>query len=187
MPQILRPAVTAVAAAAMLTGAPVVPFAAAKAEARDWRGDRHWGRHRHRDRVDAGDIIAGAIVLGGIAAIASGISKSAKEKRERDWDRDNAYDGGRGYDDRTDAVDVCARAAEDEASRDAPRAIVRTIDSVSSNGARYRVKGTVEVERPRGWDRDKAGTYIDRVRFSCTARNGSVLAFALEDNYAARW
>lgn len=181
MPQILRPAATAAVAAAMMTGAPVAPFAVGKAEARDWRGDRHWGRHRHRDRVDAGDIIAGAIIIGGIAAIASGISKAERDKD--DWDRDGRF----GYEDRTDAVDVCARAAEDEARRDAPRAYVRTIDSVSNSGARYRVKGTVEVERPRGWDRDKAGTYTDRVRFSCTARNGSVVAFRFEDGYAQRW
>jgi len=177
MPQFLRPAITAAVAAAL-----VVPVAAPVRA-----GDRHWGGHRHRDRVDAGDIIAGAIIIGGIAAIASGISKSNKEKRDREWERDNSY-GGSAYDDRTDAVDVCARAAEDEARRDSQRAVVRTIDSVSNEGARYRVGGVVEIERPRGWDRDKpGGTYTDRVRFRCTARNGSVLAFAFEDNYAARW
>ena len=64
-----RPAV-AIAAAAMLsvTATPVL--------ARDWGwgGGGGYGRHhRHHDRVDAGDIFAGVLILGGIAAIASAL------------------------------------------------------------------------------------------------------------------
>ena len=64
-------------------------MAATPALARDrsWGGydeGGHWGRHH--DRVDAGDIFAGVLILGGIAAIASAASNSSKAKRERSRD-----------------------------------------------------------------------------------------------------
>lgn len=66
-----RPAVAIAAAAAFaMTASPVM--------ARGWHG------HRHRDRVDAGDVFAGLLIFGGIAAIAAAASKSNREKRERE-------------------------------------------------------------------------------------------------------
>src|SRR3546814_5987608 len=40
-----------------------------------------WGRHYHRhgDGIDGGDVLAGLLIVGGIAAIASAARKSAKE------------------------------------------------------------------------------------------------------------
>lgn len=74
--------------AAALSLAAALSMAATPALARDrnWggHGGGHWGRHH--DRVDAGDIFAGVLILGGIAAIASAASNSNKAKRERSRD-----------------------------------------------------------------------------------------------------
>lgn len=44
--------------------------------------DRGWGRHRHDDDgIDGGDILAGILLIGGIAAIASAVSNSSKRKQ----------------------------------------------------------------------------------------------------------
>lgn len=59
-------------------------------------GYRRWHR---RDRVDAGDVIGGILVIGTIAAIASAASKASQRDRypDRDYrypnrDRDYGYD-----------------------------------------------------------------------------------------------
>ena len=76
--------------AAAFSIAAALSMAATPALARDhnWGGG-NWGGgwgHRHHDRVDAGDVIAGVLILGGIAAIASAASNSNKAKRERSRD-----------------------------------------------------------------------------------------------------
>jgi hypothetical protein len=76
-------------AAAALSFAAALTMAATPALARD----RHWGGGwgRHNDRIDAGDIFAGVLIIGGIAAIASAASSSNKAKRERERARDYQY------------------------------------------------------------------------------------------------
>lgn len=49
---------------------------------RSWRGRGGW--HRDRGGIDAGDVLAGVLILGGIAAIASAASKADKEPEYRD-------------------------------------------------------------------------------------------------------
>lgn len=73
---------TALTAAAVLATA-----AAAPADAHG----RH--RHRHHDDVDAGDVVAAAVVAGGIAAIASSIKRNKRLKQDA-------------------AVEACAQEAE---------------------------------------------------------------------------
>ena len=41
----------------------------------------HW-RHYHHDDVDAGDVVAGAVIVGGIAAIASAITQGNRQKQD---------------------------------------------------------------------------------------------------------
>jgi hypothetical protein len=43
--------------------------------------------HRHHDDVDAGDVVAGAVVIGGIAAIASAIKAEKRRKQDAAVDR----------------------------------------------------------------------------------------------------
>ncbi len=63
-----------------LAGAAMLASIAAPADARH----RH---HRHHDDVDAGDVIAGAVVVGGIAAIASAIKEDKRRKQDLAVDR----------------------------------------------------------------------------------------------------
>jgi hypothetical protein len=109
------------AAASALLGTAVAP-----AEARHW--------YRHHDDVDAGDIVAGAIVVGGIAAIASAITKGNRAKQDA-------------------AVDGCAQEAE---SRTGGR--VAGIGRVSKSKGYYSVEG--ETERADGGPRESFSCMI---------------------------
>ncbi|OCC22844.1 hypothetical protein MB02_15475 [Croceicoccus estronivorus] len=127
-------------------------------QARRW--DRYgrypyYGRyHRHRGGVDAGDVLAGVLVLGGIAAIASAASNANKNRdyRERDYRtedyryrnddyrdqdynyRDSGPDGyasGRGLD---RAVDMCVAEIE-RGDR------VDSVEGVDRSASGWRVEG----------------------------------------------
>jgi len=102
----MKRAIYGVAAVASLV-ASAVP-----AEARRW--------HRHHDDVDAGDVVAGAVLVGGIAAIANAISEGNREKQDA-------------------AVDACAGEAE---NRTGGR--VADIGRVSKSKGYYTVEGRVE-------------------------------------------
>lgn len=61
-------------------------------------------RHYHRDRgIDGGDVLAGILLIGGIAAIASAASKSGRDRDARDYRyEDGRYEDGRYPDTRHD-------------------------------------------------------------------------------------
>lgn len=138
-------------------------------------GNRHW-RHRG-DGIDAGDVILGAIIIGGIAAVASAASRSnGDRKRNGDWG------GGWSRDEGTEdaAVDSCARAAEREGARYGQDARVEDITSVARQDGGWRVHGVVSAERGYGNDR-----YGDKSRFSCSVRYGQVENVRFEDQRSA--
>ncbi|MEQ1499605.1 MAG: hypothetical protein ABL914_13195 [Novosphingobium sp.] len=127
-------------AAFSLTASPVM--------ANGW-GD--WGRHRHRDRVDVGDVLTGILIIGGIAAIASAASSSNRDRdRQRedrqDHDQDYPQDRGPGYAPAVEAspswteggvgaaVDRCMQELSSGAGRD-------EIESVNRAGQGWRVQG----------------------------------------------
>lgn len=105
--------------------------------------DNH--RWHRRDRIDGGDVVAGVLVIGAIAAIAS----AANSNRDREYrypqrypapDRpydyrsgptDSRYIDNRGLD---RAVDMCARELERTARID-------MVDAVERNGDGWRVTG----------------------------------------------
>jgi hypothetical protein len=140
----------AVAALATLT-------AAAPAEAQAY----------HDRGIGAGEIIAGAAVVGGLVAIASAISND--QGRYGYGDRDNYRYGPDA------AVDACRyRASRYGSGR------VRITD-VDRRGSRsYRVRGVVEGRSGYGrYDRyDRSDRYRGGIAFRCTAReNGRVTGF----------
>lgn len=108
---------------------------------RHGRYDRYrHGRYRHRDRVDAGDVIAGVLVLGAIAAIADAANDHDRDRyRERD-ERYRDYDD---YDDRDDydssglerAADMCVDAVERDRQR------VEDVDTAQRTGEGWYVSG----------------------------------------------
>jgi len=118
---------------------------------------------RRHDGISAGEVVAGALVIGGIAAIAS--SHGNDHGRDynydragyaaRDWDgRDwRGYD--RDYGNPRQAIAQCVNAAERSASRYG-RADVTEIRDIDRNNRGYTVRGQIAVNggRDRGWDRD---------------------------------
>lgn len=142
-----------------------------------------------RDRdggIDAGEVIAGALVIGGIAAVAAAASDNKRDRYRYSYgDRyDRRYDRRyRGYDRRgynrgyrqnpRMAVDQCVRAAERDASRYSyGRANVTQIRDVDRKRNGYNVKGRIAVNDRRGygWGRNN----YDTGRFTCKVRYGRI-------------
>ena len=104
----------------------------------DAAGHRRY-RHRRDRGVDAGDVLAGILIIGGIAAIAN----AAKGSSERYPTRDSrypeprrggvSYDDGRGID---RAVDMCVEEIERNAR-------VETVDAVNRDARGWTVSGAL--------------------------------------------
>ena len=155
-----RAAIGAATAGAMLIGA-------TPAMARD-RYDR--------DGIGAGEIIAGAVVLGGLAAILSASDNDRYDDRYRGrYDNDARY--GYGYDygrygNSRSAVSQCVNSVE-RGSRRYGRTDVTEVTSIDRKRDGYRVKGRVVVRDGYGnrWGR---GGYYDKGKFTCEIRYGRV-------------
>lgn len=143
-------------AAAALAAAAALSLTATPAFARGWR--------HHHDGVDAGDVFAGLLIVGGIAAIAAAASKSNRERedaRYRDYPdyRDDGYRdvppqryderGGDDYRDRSSgawrsgvgvdaAVDACAGEIEQGRTR------IDSVETVNREGDGWRVSGRAD-------------------------------------------
>lgn len=171
------------AISAALIASMAISAAPAAAQSRDY--------NRDRDGISAGEVIAGVVVLGGLAAILS--SGNDRDDRYRDdrYYRDNRYNNdaryGYGYDYRRyggsrAAVNQCARAVERD-SRRYGRTQVTQITSIDRKRDGYRLKGEVvaDLGRDRGsYGRDpyNRGRYAsdryDRGRFTCEVKYGRV-------------
>jgi hypothetical protein len=147
------------AALAACTSMVAVPLAAAElprfatpvgvfdADSVNAQNHRRW----RRDRVDAGDVIGGLLVIGTIAAVASAASKASRNDRYRDRDyrypngdyrydyrnrpSDSRWNDSRGLD---RAVDMCAREVERERR-------IETVDSVNRTGNGWDVSGRLRT------------------------------------------
>ncbi len=123
------------------------------------------GRGHDRDGISAGEVIAGALVIGGIAAVAASAGRDNREYG-RDYGYDRAgygYDRGRGYGyDRDawrgnprDAVTQCVWAAERTAARYSyGRADVTDIRSIRDTRDGFEIRGRIAVNSMgRDWRR----------------------------------
>jgi hypothetical protein len=124
---------------------------------------------RDRDRgVDAGDIIAGAIILGGIAAVVSSSRKNGhyRDRNYRGYKNDYRGHGYRQGNPRA-AIERCVRAAERRAKRAGYRfADVTQIRDVDRTRFGYRVKGRLVVDGARGYrGAYNNHRYNDRIRY----------------------
>jgi len=130
----------------------------------------------HDDGIGPGEIVAGALVIGGIAAIAASAGNHDGYRYDRaGYDR---YDGHDRYDRRGYAragVEQCVGAARYEASRYGRRANVTQIRDIDRTPYGLRVKGRVEVERGygRGYGYGRHGI-TDRGQFTCFVDRGRV-------------
>lgn len=125
---------------------------------------------RDRGGISAGDVIAGAVVIGGIAALAGAF----------DGDRNRRYDDRRFRDRRVarrgnvrgnfrnvgprQAINRCVRAAERQARRFGGWrfADVTQIRDVDRTRFGFRIRGRMQVEGNRAFRRN-----FDRGRFTC--------------------
>ncbi len=134
------------------------------------------GWHGHHDRgLDAGDVFAGLLIIGGIAAVASATSKANREKREerypdpypqQRYPSDQDYRDYRDYRDRSggygeprddsrypetgwrgssESIDGAVDACVDEVERGSRR--VDTVDGVNREGGGWRVEGRIRDGR----------------------------------------
>ncbi|WBY16080.1 hypothetical protein PF049_10795 [Erythrobacteraceae bacterium WH01K] len=120
------------------------------------------------DGISAGEVIAGAVILGGIAAVASSIGKDRDRYRgdyryDRGY-RDNYY---RSRGNPRAAVERCVAAATQEARRYGYRGVrVTDIRDVDDTRYGWRVKGRIAVEedsyRGRYGYRDRNYRYNSR-------------------------
>lgn len=179
MKSITKALVGTVAAGAMVVGS------ATPAMAQD--------RYRDRDNgIDAGDIIAGALIIGGIAAVASAVGNN-----NRRYNDGYVYEGGYNgrYDNRyynnagdsRQAVEQCVYAAERNANRYSygGNSQVTDIRQIDRKRDGYTVKGRIAVNTrnsnwQRGWGNDYRGwnnNYrgYDAGNFTCKVRYGRVV------------
>ena len=108
----------------------------------DMAEDRRWRRHRDRDGIDAGDVLAGVLILGTIAAVAGAAKRNRAAERPAPYPaepyryRQGGYDSdGRGLD---RAVDMCV----DEIERGPDR--VGEVDGANRTGEGWSVSGALE-------------------------------------------
>ncbi len=109
-----------------------------------------WGGYHHRDRVDAGDIFTGILIIGGIAAIASAANNNKKreryervERRERDdrYERDYARDERPQWQEGTGvngAINRCLGEVTRGNNQNAE------VDAVNRDGDGWKVEGRAE-------------------------------------------
>jgi hypothetical protein len=126
---------------------------------------------RDRDGIGAGEIIAGAVVIGGIAALAGAFDGDRDRDRwdRRDyrgdrWDRGDRYGFGGGA---RGAVERCVRAAENQARRFGGYRYADVTDVRDLDRTRFgfRIQGRIEVGDGGRWA--GRGRGYDRGRFTC--------------------
>ncbi len=187
------------AIAVLLAGSILATAVPASAQYRgDHRGDY---RGRHHDGIDAGDVIAGAIIIGGLAAILSSGSGRRGGRYDRNYDRNyDGYDWNR-YGGSREAIQRCVSAVEHRGGRG--DIDVQRITHVERIRSGYHISGQVAVDYRGGYSGDwrgddrygdrygnrddrygnrdgrygnhgDRGCYDDRGRFSCIVRYGRV-------------
>ncbi|MEM1053066.1 MAG: hypothetical protein AAGI28_13335 [Pseudomonadota bacterium] len=133
----------------------------------------------HRDRgIDAGDVIAGAVIIGGIAALAGAFDGKKDRYRDRryhgtNYNHNRHYNNGYAYNrgGGQRAVERCIRVAERQARRFGGYrfADVTQIRDIDRTRYGFRVKGRIQVEGARGY----RGRDFDRGRFTCYFERGN--------------
>jgi hypothetical protein len=177
MTTITKALVGTVAAGAMAMAA----AAPASAQIRDRDYDRG-------DGISAGEVIAGAVILGGLAAVIASADNDRDDYYDRDY-RDNDRGGRDGYrynngrrNNARVAVEECVRAAEQRAEyRSGSSAEVYEVGRINRSRNGFEINGRIAVRndyRGRGWGGDYRRNYRnngwDEGRFSCDWRNGRV-------------
>jgi hypothetical protein len=161
-------------------------------------------RDRDHDGISAGEVIAGALIIGGIAAIASASNNHDRNYRDGDY-REGNYRGGdyrydragygHGYGYQTNprqAIAQCVQAVERTAASRYGRADVTDVRDIRQTRYGLEVKGRIAVDTDgrewrrgdsnygRGWDGDYRGWNnsmrgYDSGSFKCKIERGRVV------------
>lgn len=131
--------------AGVIAAAAAASLAATPAAAQGWGGG--WGGHRHRDHIDAGDVIAGVLIIGGIAAIVSAASKNKRDSRDDGYRGDYPRERqGSNYGNDNDqqwqqngSVDSAVNRCSNEVSRGSGRKF--SVETINRDGDGWRVEG----------------------------------------------
>lgn len=152
-------------------------------------------RDRDRGGISAGEVIAGALIIGGIAAIASSASRNDRgyrydDRRNTDYGYDRA---GYGYrENPRQAVEQCVRAAERYAQGRYRQADVTDVRQIKDTRYGFEVKGRIAVNTRgtqwrqndnrygNGWGGDYRGSNYgnrgyDSGSFKCKIERGRVV------------
>lgn len=117
----------------------------------------------NKNRVSTGEVIAGAVILGGLAAVL------ASNKKDRyDNNRYRKTNRNQGYNSSRNAINQCVRGAEKKASYNG-YADVTQIRDVKRTQYGYRIKGNLLVTNGRGYKR-----YSDKGKFTCYVDGGRI-------------
>jgi len=156
-----------------------------------WGAPYGWGghgRHWHRGHGDDfGNVLLGAVIAGGLFAIASSATKARSERdnegvvyggdsRDDDADRNEPRHDGQSRESRNwsdaenEAANLCADSAEMLASKRGIDAKVDDIDFVDHDSEGYRVEGRLEGGRS----------------FNCGVRNGELTYIQFDNRVALR-
>lgn len=145
----------------------------------------------HRGGVSAGEVIAGAVVLGGLAAILTSGKKDKYAYNSHRNYRDQRYRYGGKRGGARNAVDRCIRVAERRATRNFGWADVTQIRDVDRTRYGWRVKGRIIVQ-----DNNYRGRYhrsgyrqdYDRGKFTCYIEPGNRPEISFRNlNQGRRW
>lgn len=134
------------------------------AERRRWR--RRGRFRRGRRGVRGGDILAGVLVLGGIAAIASAASNNNRRRdrevvvREVPRSDPRVFDTRSSANELSQAADQCSFAVEGQAGNDAR---IDRITTVARDGNGWRVEGLVSF--PQGQDQFLCGVTAGQIDY----------------------
>lgn len=169
----------AAAAAVVVTS---IGISAVPAEARQRHGG--WG-YRHHDRVSAGDVLGGLLIIGTIAAIASAASKDKRE-RAPDYRYDPPYRDNQRYEQRDS--DYVPPVDDRSPNGDAADYGTGDVQSRAADACSWAVEaemgGDARVDRIDGTEANNGGWYVTgtasrlggEVRsFGCSYRNGRVV------------
>lgn len=122
-----------------------------------------FARDRHDNGIDAGEVIAGAVILGGIAAILSSGKRDRYDDRRYNYDDRHYNRGNYRQGNPRAAVQKCIRAAERTAQRNGYRfADVTQIRDVDRKRGGWRVKGRLVVDGQRGYGNRYGNRYNNR-------------------------
>ena len=134
-------------------------------------------RGHNRDKIDAGDVIAGAVIIGGIAALAGAFGKKDRRYNDRHYNNGYRYNNNRHYNNGhaynrgggERAIERCIRVAERQARRFGGYrfADVTQIRDVDRTRYGWRIKGRLEVQGQRGGGYGYGNQGYDRGRFTC--------------------